>query len=166
MQLALATCKGKSTGPDQITYSMIKNLAWIDKTMLLKIFNVIWQSRKLPTTWTESWIIPIPKGTNDFRPIALTNCMSKVLEKIVSNRLRWFVEKNNLLSPFQSGGRQGKSTVDNILLLQNDALTSMNKRHHTVCVFFDLRKAYERVWRHKIINQLLKCGMGGNLVHS
>lgn len=145
LHLSLATCRGKSTGPDEMSYNMIKNHAEADKTILLKMFNVVWQSRSFPSAWTKSWVIPIPKEANDIRPIALTNSLSKVLEKNLSNRLRWFVENNNLLSPYQSGGRQGKTAVDNILLSQNDALNSMNRRHHTICVFFDVRKAYERV---------------------
>lgn len=165
LQMALCTCKGKSAGPDGITYSMINKMAEADKRILLKVFNHIWKNRSFPNGWRESIIVPIPKGSNDFRPISLTNCLSKVMEKMVSNRLRWYVEKNSLLTPFQAGFRRLKMALDNILLLQNDSLISMNKRHHTICIFFDLRKAYERVWRHKIVTQLQKWGIGGNMFH-
>src|SRR6218665_2960946 len=44
--------------------------------------------------------------------LSLTSTMCKVMERLVTNRLQWFVEKNNLLSKNQSGFRKNRSTVD------------------------------------------------------
>jgi len=50
------------------------------------------------------------------------------MEKLVTNRLTYFVEKHNILSNIQSGFRKGRSTVDHIItlqaVLQQDFLTS------------------------------------------
>ena len=46
-------------------------------------------------------IIPIPKPgkdpaePNNYRPIALTSCLYKTLERMINKRLTWFLESNN-----------------------------------------------------------------------
>ena len=57
------------------------------------ILNRIFLSSKLPSEWKDKLIIPILKPGKDpsrpqsYRPIALQSCVSKLLEKIICNRL-------------------------------------------------------------------------------
>jgi potassium voltage-gated channel Eag-related subfamily H protein 8 len=54
-----------------------------------------------PKSWKEATIIPILKpGENhsdpsNYRPIALTSCICKTMERIINNRLVWFLESQN-----------------------------------------------------------------------
>ena len=63
---------------------------------LLNIFNYIWTTGKFPEDWTLATIIPIPKPgkdpaePNNYRPIALTSCLCKTLERMINKRLTWF----------------------------------------------------------------------------
>ena len=72
-----------------------------------------------PEDWTLATIIPIPKPGKDpaepnkYRPIALTSCLCKTLERMINKRLTWFLESNNHISRFQSGFRSDRSTTDN-----------------------------------------------------
>ena len=78
---------------------------------LLKTFNGIWKTGYVPKSWKEATIIPIPKhgkddtNPNNYRPIALTNCISKTLERMINERLVWYLETNNIITEFQSGFR-------------------------------------------------------------
>ena len=45
-----------------------------------------------------------------YRPIALINTMSKVLEGLVTDRLSFIVESRQLLSDHQQGFRQSRAT--------------------------------------------------------
>jgi len=60
---------------------------------LLTVLNAVWFSGKLPIGWHSSTIIPVPiPGTDktdpsSYRPIALTNCLCKVMERMIQNRL-------------------------------------------------------------------------------
>ena len=48
---------------------------------------------------------------NNYRPISLLSCISKVFEKLVFNKIYTYLTANNLMSPSQSGFRPGDSTV-------------------------------------------------------
>ena len=90
--LALKTCKGSRPGPDNISYSMLEHLGPVSLTKLLKLFNEIWNTHTSPRMWHFSHVIPIPKETGHltdpsaFRPIALTSCLCKVMERMIKRR--------------------------------------------------------------------------------
>ena len=76
----------------------------------------MWETGKFPESWELATITPIPKPGKDhteptnYRPIALTSCLCKTLERMINARLVWYLEINNLISPVQSGFRSERST--------------------------------------------------------
>ena len=82
---------------------------------------------------------------------------------MVNVRLTWFLEKNNLLSPYQSGFRKHRSTMDAISQLTSHVEKAFQSKKHTIAVFFDLEKAYDTVWRAEILHSLYEMGLRGNL---
>ena len=70
--------------------------------ILLDIINETWKSDTFPESWREVLLISIPKPGNDlfnplnYRPIALTSCICKTVERMVNERLVWYLEKNDL----------------------------------------------------------------------
>ena len=91
--------KGKSPGYDDIHNSFLKNLPSEYFEQLQKIFNNIWESGHIAKAWKTSLVVPMHKlGKSEqlvdsFRTISLLPCVSKVMEKIVKNRLYWWMEK-------------------------------------------------------------------------
>ena len=138
-----------ATGPDEIHYQMLKHLPPKSLKSLLAIFNDIWETGKFPESWELATIIPIPKPGKDhaepknYRPIALTSCICKTLERMINTRLVWYLEFNNLISPVQSGFRSERSTNDNLVRLETFIRDAFVKKEHVVAVFFDLEKAYD-----------------------
>ena len=88
-----------SPGPDDIHYQFLKHLPDTSLSILLKTFNDIWETGNVPKSWKEATIIPIPKpgkdntNPNNYRPIALTSCICKTLERMFNERLVWYLEK-------------------------------------------------------------------------
>ena len=166
----LAECKGSSPGPDEIHYEMIQNLCINGKNFLIKIFNQIWLNHVFPENWKRSIMIAVlkpgkdPRIPTNYRPISLTNCLCKVLERIINKRLVWFLEEGNCFSDFQSGFRKNRCTLDNLLFLEHHIMKTFCEKKYLVSIFFDIEKAYDTTWRRYIIAELIRMGLKGNLV--
>ena len=100
-------------------------------------------------------IIPIFKAddntdANNYRPISLLSNFNRIFEKLIFNRMKSFIEKNNLFCPSQYGFRKAHSTEHAILDIVNTIQTNMDKRLFSCGVFIDLKKAFDTV-DHKIL---------------
>ena len=75
----------------------------------------------LPDAWKTASITMITKKENkssspsDYRPISLTSCVGKLVERIVKARLYSFLEGKNLIVKEQSGFRNKRGTADNLI---------------------------------------------------
>ena len=90
---ALNKCHDTAVGCDDIHYEFFKHLPSRSLDSLLRIFNQIWHTGILPDSQEEAIFIPIPKpgkdstNTANYRPIALTSCIYKTMERMVNDRL-------------------------------------------------------------------------------
>ena len=102
-------------------------------------FNDIWASGEIPECWKEATVIPIskpgkdPKNPSNYRPISLTSCLCKTMERMINTRLVWFLEKN-ILSKYQSGFRKGRTTTDQLIRLESFIRDSFLKGNHVVLI--------------------------------
>ena len=169
MKQAIAAVKESSPGEDAITYSLIKNSHENLKEKLLMIYNKIFLQHTFPDSWKTAVIIPIPKPNKshstpqNFRPISLTSCLCKLVEKMINTRLVWFLEKENLISDVQSGFKKNRSTTDCITKVTHEFQDAIIGKKHTIAVFFDLQKAYDTAWKRGILNKIHSFGLRGNL---
>ena len=121
-----------------------------------------------PESWKIATIIPILKPGKDntnpshYCPIALTSCLCKTVERMVNKRLVWYLESNKLITNTQCGFRKRRSTIDNVVKLET-SIRKANIQKHFIAVFFDLEKAYETMWRFRIVKDLHILGLQGNL---
>ncbi|GBM04979.1 putative RNA-directed DNA polymerase from transposon X-element [Araneus ventricosus] len=168
-QSCLSTVHNSAPGPDNIGSFLIKHLTIESQTNILRLYNRIWQEQTFPTLWHQAIITPILKPGKDatnplnYRPIALTCCLCKLLERLVNRRLVHYLETNNIIHPHQSGFRKGRCTLDNLLSLETDIRLAFLQKKHLVAIFFDIEKAYDRTWRHGILSDLYAFGLRGNL---
>jgi hypothetical protein len=85
-------------------------------SIFLLFINKIWLLQKIPKDWKHSIIIPIHKtGKNpsdplSYRPISLTSNLNKIMEKMVNNRLQWYLERQTIIPIDQSGFRKNRNT--------------------------------------------------------
>ena len=166
---AIEQTNGSSPGPDRIHYDMLKNLTHEGKCVLLELYNKALND-ELPQNWKHSLIIPIKKPGKDqrqatsYRPIALTSCTCKLMEKIINRRIQWTLENKNLLNNNQSGFTKGKSTTDNITFLVDSIQKGFAEQQQTTAIFIDLKNAYDRVWTHKVTDHMIRLGFKGRII--
>ena len=110
--------KGKSAGVDKIPAELVQAGGEDVVTALTTICKKIWQTGEWPTPWTQSLVITLPKIGNlqqcqNYRTISLISNPSKVMLKIILNRLKPQAEK--IIAEEQAGFRAGRSTTKQIL---------------------------------------------------
>ena len=137
--------------------------------VLLALFNKTWTAGHIPKTWKLATINPILKKgkkadkPQNYRPISLTSCVGKLGEKIVNNRLYWWLETNNLISAHQAGFRAKSRTEDQLFRLTQKILDGFQRGEHSAAVFIDLQQAYDRVWRKGLFMKMQNLGIQGKL---
>ena len=81
----------------------------------------------------------------------------------MSRRLQHHLEKNDLLSPSQSGFRKKRSTGDQVTLLNQDVENDFQQKIKTLAVFVDLTKPFDKVWKDGLLFKLLRQRVCGNM---
>jgi hypothetical protein len=120
--------------------------------------------------WKHATTVTIPKPGKDptnplsYRPIYLLNIAGKVFEKILSTRLKNFLEINNLLPPEQFGFRSERSTINPILEFHTDTTRHANLKEHTLAVFLGIERAFDRVWHDRLVQKLIKILINPNFI--
>ena len=136
---------------------MLKKIKTPSKMYILNIFNKLWVDGYFPIQWQHSIVITIPKpGKNhsqsdNYRPIALTSCRCKLMERMINNRLIKYFEMHKVITNTRCGCWRGRSTVENLVGLESVIRVAFINSEHFVSVFFDLEKAYDQTWRHGIV---------------
>ena len=129
--------------PEGIKYSSSKNL-FLYLTMLM---SLIWLHIAVPKSWLEMKIICLfKKGLKslaaNYRALSIGSNLSKIIPRIILNRLLDTYERN--ISESQFGFRKGRSTCDAIFIIKNVI------QKHTgplVLIFVDLTAAYDHIPR-------------------
>ena len=168
IKAALGTLKnGKAPGADQITAEMLKADTEQTSQEMKRILDLIWTEEKIPERWTKGLICKIPKkgnlqDCNNWRGVTLLPIASKVLSKILINRIQTGVD--HALRKEQAGFRRGRGTVEQIFILRN-ILEQANEWNATVYIHFvDFEKAFDSVHRDSLWVIMKKNGIPQKLI--
>jgi len=114
-------------------------------------------------------MIPVlKKGKNkgkaaSYRPISLTSCVCKTMERIVNQRLQWYLEVEDVITPEQAGFRRYRSTEDQTTHLTQVIEDAFQAKKATLAVFIDLQRAFDKVWKDGLLVKLQRGGISGNM---
>ena len=111
-------------------------------------------------------VVPIHKSgdindVNNYRPISVLTQFNRIFERILSNRMMDFFEKNNIITRKQFGFLKNHSTEHAILDLKEFIMGSMNKGEATAVLFLDLQKAFDTVSHNILLLKLYHYGIRG-----
>ena len=134
---------------------------------LLDIFNALFRNADCPQIWRNAIILPLLKAGKpasdlaSFRPISLTSCVVKILERLLAERLYYLAEHLGWFNSTQAGFRKGRGCEDQILKITQAIEDAFHQRPRkvSVLVLLDFSKAYDTVWRSKLLHSMLDTGV-------
>ena len=141
----------KSPGYDEISFNVVKNCFGPLLKPLMFIFNLSLQKGSFLDELKIAKVTPVLKADDvnelgNYRPISVLPCFSKILERIMYNRLFKYLKTNEiLLYKKQFGFQEGHSAEHAIIQLIDQINNCFEKNHFTLGIFIDLKKAYDTV---------------------
>ena len=156
-----------STGHDNISPKILKKLYSGLISPCVYIINLSLSTGIVPKAMKIAKVVPIFKNSGsdtimkNYRPVSLLPVLSKVLERIVYNRLFHYLMKHNIFSPAQYGFLPNRSTELAILELQDRIMEITNNKESCVGVFMDLSKAFDTLDHKILLDKLNYYGIRG-----
>ena len=156
----------KSMGIDNIGPKILKCSALALYQPLHHLFISCLSQHCIPNEWRIHLIVPIHKSgdkssVKNYRPISLLCSISKVLEKIVYDKIIDFVASRVTIA--QCGFLQNHSTLHQLLLFLKKIFEGFKINSLTDVVYLDFRKAFDSVAHNELLAKLWHFGITGNL---
>lgn len=150
----------KSPGLDGINNQCLKNLPKKGLSYLTTILNACLKLSYFPCIWKNSKTIPIlkPSKTADsplsYRPISLLSSVSKILEKIIKEKLMKFIDTNEILPSQQFGFRTEHNTSQPLFKIRKLVKNNFSNAKSTGMILLDIKSAFDSVWHNGLIFKL------------
>ena len=149
----------KSCDLDPIPTNILKALLDILIKPITTIINLSLESGTFPLSFKEAHVTPLLKKSNlpvinlkNYKPVSILSFISKIIEKVVSNRLQAHINSNKLKNPMQY--REFYSIETALLTVHNDISVSLDKGHVTALNLLDLSAAFDTIDHNTLTNRL------------
>ena len=111
-------------------------------------------------------VIPVFKYNDltqlsNYRPISVLPAFSKILERVIYNRMVHYLDNYNILCHQQFGFRKGYSTSMALIRLSDQLSTEIDNNKFTIGIFLDLSKAFDTVNHEILFTKLEHYGFRG-----
>jgi hypothetical protein len=156
-----------AAGWDGIGPKTIKKLESKVTPLLTLLITKIFSSGEYPTIFKLAIVTPIYKGgsrgnVENYRPISVLPVLNKVVEKVISKRIKsFFISNQNLLYSHQFGFRDRSGTENAVVEVISEILQHVDKKKTVSCIFMDLRKAFDVVNHQALMAVLWGSGIRG-----
>ena len=112
-------------------------------------------------------VIPIHKTDSkrdmaNYCLISILPCLSKILEKLIKDRLMSFINKHNILYPYQYSFRKDHLSGHAALDLTTTVYDTINDKKLACLVMIDLKKFFDTVCHERLLLKLNNYGIRGN----
>lgn len=156
---AINSIKSKAIGLDNISIVFVKIALPFILPVLTHIVNYCLTSSSIPKCWKLAKIIPNHKktrsrGLDDFRPLSILPCLSKVLEILAKEQLVDYLQRYELIDRFQSSYRAKHSTETVLLHLTDHIRKAFERKQLTVLLLLDFTKAFDTIQHSRLLEKL------------
>ena len=146
----------KSQGPDNLHPKLLLETFDEIKVPLTEIFRKSLQEGQVPTDWKLANIIPLHKkgsksSPENYRPISLTSVVSKIIEKLVRDKIMGHMEGNGLFTKHQHGFRKGYSCVTQLIDVCDKWSEELDNKNSIDAIYLDFQKAFDSVPHQRLV---------------
>ena len=169
IQLALQDIKPSSApGPDGIPAFVLNQFAKELSYPIMKIWRKSLDTAIMPEGVCKAIITPIFKdgdksNPEKYRPVSLTNHLTKTFERLLRKHLISHLEINDMMNPSQHGFRGGRSTITQLLHYYDSILTLLEEGRTVDAIYLDFAKAFDKVDHHILLHKLHQVGIRGKI---
>ena len=158
-----------SSDGDNFSYKILKEGGTPMVFYLHTLFTLSIDISRIPSAWKVAIVTPIHKGGKkslvaNYRPISVTSCVCRVLERIVNNKLINFLSLNSSINASQHGFVSGKSTETLLLKFYDYVTDRVDKGEVVDTIFFDFSKAFDIIPHDLLIQRLQAIGISGKVL--
>jgi hypothetical protein len=163
------TKRWSSPGTDGIPTVLLQECCDTLAPYFEQLFQDLLSSRTVPPDWLEARVVPIHKQgsihqSSNFRPISLTSSPGKTMESVVAKELLEYAKTNDLFYASQFGFLPGRSCMTQLLEFVTWITTVINDADCADVVYLDLKKAFDRVPKLRLLAKLQSYGISGDLL--
>ena len=157
-----------AAGPDGFPAKFLRTCADELCVPLLKMWELSFQTGNIPTALKKAVITPIYKGgerrkAENYRPVALTSHLIKIVEKVIVKKLVEHFDRHELWNKRQHGFRKGRSCLSQLLEHYEDILQAREKGKEFDVLYLDFEKAFDKVDFGVLCRKLTQLGIEGKL---
>ena len=169
IKIAIKSLKsGKASGIDEIPAEALKAGGNDIIEYLWELLNKIWNQECIPSEWKKGLLVKLAKkgdlsNCGNWRGITLLTTTSKVLSRIILNRIKHALDKT--LREEQAGFRQNRSCVDQIATLRIIVEQSIEWQSSLYINFIDFEKAFDSINRDGMWKLLRHYGLPIKIVN-
>ena len=154
---------------DMMSILMVKICGYSIYKPLHLTFRASLDQGTFPLFWKKANVVPTYKKNDkqsikNYRPVSLLPICGKIFERLLYNEIFSFFIENGLISQKQSGFRPGDSCINQLLSITHEIYKSFNDGWEVKGVFFDISKAFDKVWHQGVLFKLKQSGISGNLL--
>jgi len=158
----------KANGPDNISNRLLKECSASLAKPACNLFNACMEQGYYPAPWKRANSSPVFKkddkhNKNNYRPISLLPCLSKVFERLIYIEMYEFCIENNLLTERNSGFKELDSTVNQLVHIVHSIYQGLDTHKNVCSVFLDISKAFDKVYHRGLLFKLKQIGISGKL---
>ena len=167
LNLILSLNDNKALRHDNIPAYFLKVSRYVITPHLKYFTNFIFNNGMFPSNCKIAKVVQflkkyLQRRDKQLSPISiLVTCFSKIIEKMIYNRLMTFFFKHKVIHPHQFGFQSKIFTFHAMLNLVTAAYDNIDLNLHTGLALIDFKKAFDTVSHNILLNKLAHYGIRG-----